>query len=133
MTRAAFMLLHAIITLVFGIAFVVAPKPTLALYGVPTDATGTFMARVFGAALIQIGLVAWLAKNGTDTPALRAIQRGYAGGLAVGLVIALVGQFSGLFNALGWSSVLIYLLLFVGRSEERRVGKECRSRWSPYH
>ena len=28
-------------------------------------------------------------------------------------------------------------ILFVGtkkqRSEERRVGKECRSRWSPYH
>ena len=26
----------------------------------------------------------------------------------------------------GWSSV-------ASRSEERRVGKECRSRWSPYH
>ena len=24
-------------------------------------------------------------------------------------------------------------LLERGRSEERRVGKECRSRWSPYH
>ena len=23
--------------------------------------------------------------------------------------------------------------LFTYRSEERRVGKECRSRWSPYH
>ena len=23
--------------------------------------------------------------------------------------------------------------LFIDRSEERRVGKECRSRWSPYH
>src|SRR3989442_9437526 len=23
--------------------------------------------------------------------------------------------------------------LMVSRSEERRVGKECRSRWSPYH
>ena len=22
---------------------------------------------------------------------------------------------------------------FIERSEERRVGKECRSRWSPYH
>ena len=22
---------------------------------------------------------------------------------------------------------------WVNRSEERRVGKECRSRWSPYH
>ena len=24
-------------------------------------------------------------------------------------------------------------LLTLVRSEERRVGKECRSRWSPYH
>ena len=24
-------------------------------------------------------------------------------------------------------------LLMAERSEERRVGKECRSRWSPYH
>src|SRR3989442_1822796 len=24
-------------------------------------------------------------------------------------------------------------LVAMGRSEERRVGKECRSRWSPYH
>src|SRR5256885_5429277 len=24
-------------------------------------------------------------------------------------------------------------VVHLGRSEERRVGKECRSRWSPYH
>ena len=32
-------------------------------------------------------------------------------------------------------TVAIYLLtaLPLLRSEERRVGKECRSRWSPYH
>ena len=34
---------------------------------------------------------------------------------------------------------ILYTVLFnaglipVTRSEERRVGKECRSRWSPYH
>ena len=26
-----------------------------------------------------------------------------------------------------------YQSLLLSRSEERRVGKECRSRWSPYH
>ena len=26
-----------------------------------------------------------------------------------------------------------HMLLYAERSEERRVGKECRSRWSPYH
>ncbi len=35
----------------------------------------------------------------------------------------------GLFGTL----VIGWLMLFVRRSEERRVGKECRSRWSPYH
>ena len=28
---------------------------------------------------------------------------------------------------------LVAIGYFVLRSEERRVGKECRSRWSPYH
>src|SRR3712207_1171142 len=28
---------------------------------------------------------------------------------------------------------LLGLAAEIGRSEERRVGKECRSRWSPYH
>ena len=35
-------------------------------------------------------------------------------------------------------NLIIYLSSYLGlpvqvRSEERRVGKECRSRWSPYH
>ena len=38
-----------------------------------------------------------------------------------------------------WGCALVALILFnalwtrLCRSEERRVGKECRSRWSPYH
>ena len=31
------------------------------------------------------------------------------------------------------STMLVYPPVFEERSEERRVGKECRSRWSPYH
>ena len=29
--------------------------------------------------------------------------------------------------------LILEMLIFEERSEERRVGKECRSRWSPYH
>ena len=32
--------------------------------------------------------------------------------------------------ASGWHSCCVLMRM---RSEERRVGKECRSRWSPYH
>ena len=35
---------------------------------------------------------------------------------------------------LGWQRATItYIVYLLLRSEERRVGKECRSRWSPYH
>ena len=33
----------------------------------------------------------------------------------------------------GWRSCLGLMRGPAMRSEERRVGKECRSRWSPYH
>ena len=46
----------------------------------------------------------------------------------------LLGIMAGAFIALGGatSSTAAHAIDNV-RSEERRVGKECRSRWSPYH
>ena len=31
------------------------------------------------------------------------------------------------------NTFVVLVVLVIARSEERRVGKECRSRWSPYH
>src|ERR1043166_2554658 len=36
-------------------------------------------------------------------------------------------------HSLVMSGAVTVLAVLFGRSEERRVGKECRSRWSPYH
>ena len=47
--------------------------------------------------------------------------------LAVGPLGPLGGQVAGATNRLGGMPPR------APRSEERRVGKECRSRWSPYH
>ena len=51
---------------------------------------------------------------------------------------ALTDFFNNLFNNFGkivFTNLLfaVPLAVLVTRSEERRVGKECRSRWSPYH
>ena len=46
--------------------------------------------------------------------------------VAIGIGVAM----GAVIGAFGGRRFLISILL---RSEERRVGKECRSRWSPYH
>src|SRR5690606_2390483 len=43
------------------------------------------------------------------------------------------GKLVYLFSALRALNALEETESFLVRSEERRVGKECRSRWSPYH
>src|SRR3712207_164921 len=63
--------------------------------------------------------------------------------LAITFVLALVTLFPVFFSYLQNIFFWVFLVeafMFLGqiiivyaRSEERRVGKECRSRWSPYH
>ena len=51
----------------------------------------------------------------------------------LGLLFCLMAIVAGL-KAVGVFDILAQkLLMGTSRSEERRVGKECRSRWSPYH
>ena len=61
---------------------------------------------------------------------------------SAGLVSRVLGFFFRIFlsHTFGEEQVGLYQLIFPFyalclslRSEERRVGKECRSRWSPYH
>ena len=48
---------------------------------------------------------------------------------------ATIDQVQTYINALntGNKKLKLYGGVCINRSEERRVGKECRSRWSPYH
>src|ERR1035441_9172631 len=57
----------------------------------------------------------------------------YPFGIAIGSNGALYGVTGGGGSESGGSHGTVYELSPPTRSEERRVGKECRSRWSPYH
>ena len=105
------LLVSAVLAATLGVGFVVATGPLVAIYGITLDKAGTVVAQLFGAALIGFAVLNWFARDITDPQGRRAVVLGNLVGLAVGFVVILLGQLAGVANALGWSTVAIYLLL----------------------
>jgi len=108
------MIITAVITAVFGIAFVVAPAQFVSLYGVTADAPLKYVGQLFGAALVALAVLAWSARNASDSEGRRAIILAFFVCTGMSFIVALIGQLGGVVNALGWSTVAIYLLLAIG-------------------
>ena len=108
-----FLGVKAAISLAFGVTFALIPAAAMSLYGATLDPVGVFIARYFGACLIGIGLICWLSRN-ADHQALQNITLALFIGDTAGFIVALLGQLSGLVNALGWVNVVIWLLLALG-------------------
>ena len=68
-----------------------------------------------------------------DPPQLTENMVVVDGLFGAGLSKPLYGGFSALVKYINQSPCKVVSIDMTTRSEERRVGKECRSRWSPYH
>jgi hypothetical protein len=114
MKLSNFLILNAVIALAFGIGFVLLPATTLTIYGLDPNPSINLMGQFFGVELIAVGLLCWFVKDDSDTAVMPKIILALLIADIVGLIVSLMGTLSGIFNALGWSAVLIYLVLVVG-------------------
>ena len=108
------MIINTIVTLVFGIAFVLIPWEVYKIYGPESNDVLNYMGELFGAALIGLGVISWRAKNAESSESLNAIILGFLIGDFVGFIVALIAQLNNVVNIFGWTTVLIYLLLDMG-------------------
>jgi len=109
-----FMAIAAIVAFLFGLSFILMPVQTMSMYGVTLDISGQFIGRYLGSAFIGVAVLTWFARNTKENGALRAILLGDFVLSLTGLVVALFDKFTGVGNALVWSTVVIYLLLGAG-------------------
>ena len=105
---------NAILFLPFGVGFLIIPSMLLSLYGASPEPATALTAQLYGGLLIAIGLLCWLSRGVTDAQALRAMQLSFMIGYAINGIVHARGTVTGVLNALGWSAVLLYLLLTVG-------------------
>ena len=108
------LLVNAVVALVYGVGLVLLPSTLLSMYGVTPGPAVNLASQLFGVELLHVGLICWFARNVSDGPAQRALIVASLIGQVFGLIVALMGTLSGVFNAVGWSAVAIYLLLGLG-------------------
>lgn len=109
-----FMALYALVSVVFGIGFTLAPAQLLSIYGIPADVSLSYVGRLFGAALISLAVLAWSIKAADASDVRDVVLLALFVGESIGFVVAVIGQLNGVLNVLGWSVVIVYSLLSTG-------------------
>ena len=108
--------LNSVIALLFGLGFLFVPTRALGLFGTETFVSTVLFSRLFGAAMLGLGLVLWFAKDVKEA----SMQKGLGIALLVtavtGLIVTLLGTFAS--NAVirtnGWAVMIIYVVLGLG-------------------
>jgi uncharacterized protein YjeT (DUF2065 family) len=114
MKLGTLMTFKSIVCILTGVVFLVFPGQWLYLLRIDLDSAGTYLARLFGAAFILIGLFLWMTRAVTDPTTRRAVTLSVFVGDTIALIVALIAQLSGVTFLLGWGIVLIYLLWVIG-------------------
>jgi hypothetical protein len=114
----------AILSTLNGLAFLLVPETALPPYGIITDIAGILNARYFGAVALGMGVLLWFAKNTGEAQTRRAIATGILVGFIATLVVSVGGTLAGVLNALGWSLVVIDVLVVLGAGYFLFIKKE---------
>jgi hypothetical protein len=110
------LIINAIIALAYALGELFVPTTIGSIYGFKDSANPELMltARYFGWGLLAVGLICALAANTPPSEAKQAIVKALFIAQTVGLIVSLMGTISGVFNAMGWSAVIIYLFFVAG-------------------
>jgi len=108
------MVINSIIAFVFGIAFVLIPGQVLSLYGAQPSPELNYVGQLFGGALLAFAVLTWLARNAAESDSRKAIVKALFVGDGIGFIVVLIAQLDNVVNNLGWSTIIIYLLLAIG-------------------
>ena len=130
--------LTGLMFLFFGFCLMMLMRWQIAYPSKPMPVVGEFLQKLLGDEMVNNGVMqsdlynAFGAMHGTIMVFLAIVPVAFAafGNFVVPLQI---GAPDMAFPRVNMASYQAYFLGGVVRSEERRVGKECRSRWSPYH
>jgi hypothetical protein len=115
MKYSTFVIIMAIISIIFGLSFLITPAWLVKVYGFELDLPGQFMTRYLGAALLGIVTILLAQRNATTQ---KQTFQGSALGVAIfgviGLAIALWDLIAGTRSKFIWINIIVYAAAAIG-------------------
>ena len=108
------LIISAILILIYGVGFLLAPTFVLSFYDISLSLEGNVIARLLGAAFTGFAVLNWIARESTDPNVRRIVMSGNFVHFAFGFLTILIGKLNGAGNDLVWFNVGLYLLLSLG-------------------
>ena len=107
------MVIAAVLSVVFGLGFLIYPHTLMTTYGFKLDITGDWLTRFIAPGFVGIGVLNWLGRN-LKGDGLRAILYSDVVFSVIGFLVTLIAHLSGLGNVFVWVTIIIYFLLTFG-------------------
>jgi hypothetical protein len=114
MTIKTFFTILAVLAIIHGIGFVLAPDQLATVYGLEHSLAMALLSRLFGSALLAWGGIVWYARDFRDEGAVRAVLISTGIADVISVVVTVMGTLAGTMNEMGWVAVLIYLFSALG-------------------
>ena len=108
------LVINAILLVLFGLTSLLAPEASATPYGLTLDPLSKHLNQVLGAFWLGLAVLSWMSRKVTDSNALRAILLAFFISYSIAMIIGIIDILSAVGNAVGWSSVALYLLLLLG-------------------
>lgn len=108
------MSINAVVTAVFGTAFLFVPGQVVSMYGVQETPALNYLGQLSGSSLISVAVLAWRARGAGESDARRAIVLSFFVLYGIGFILSLIAVTRDVIGPLGYSSVALNLLFAVG-------------------
>ena len=123
MNATIVMTVNAIVSIIFGALLIVMPHDVAMFFGRAPLIGAEYIAGLYGAALLGIGVIALTARSATESDAGQAILLGLFVGSLIGLVLVLIEQLQGQGTMRAWINVAIFAYFTLGFGYNRFIKK----------
>jgi hypothetical protein len=114
MNRQTFLIVAAAVSVVTGIAGLLAPAQLASVFGVTLDDAGASEARLLGASYLGYAAIVWFARDIRDVATQRAIALGSVLSWTLSLVVMTAAVVTGVAGTPAWLLVAIAVVFAAG-------------------